>query len=74
MLLVKGDAPMNQKGNEPMVMLHAYISVDLMDWINATAKESNVGKSEFIRLALEYVRNGNFPIVQKTIYKPNSER
>ena len=66
---------MNQKGNEPMIMLHAYISVDLMDWINATAKESNVGKSEFVRLALEYVRDGNFPIVQKTVFKPtNSER
>jgi hypothetical protein len=66
--------PVNQKGNEPMTMLHAYISVDLMDWINTSAKESNVGKSEFVRLALEYIRQGDFPIVQKTIFKPNSER
>lgn len=66
--------PMNQKGNEPMTMLHAYISVDLMNWINTSATESNVGKSEFVRLALEYIRQGDFPIVQKTIFKPNSER
>ena len=61
---------MNQKGNEPMTMLHAYISVDLMQWLNDTADSAQVGKSEFVRLALEYVRASGVTIVQKTIFRP----
>lgn len=63
---------MNQKGNEPMTMLHAYIETDLMQWLNQSAKQANVGKSEFVRLALEYVRMSGVTIVQKTIFHPNS--
>lgn len=61
---------MNQKGNEPMTMLHAYIPVDLMQWLNDTADSAQGGKSEFVRLALEYVRASGVTIVQKTIFHP----
>ena len=66
---------MNQKGNEPMMMIHARIPVALEKWLESTAYAAGVSKSEFIRLALEYIQAGNVCIVQKTIFKPtNSER
>ena len=65
---------MNQRGNEPMTMVHARIPCGLMQWLDDASNQAGVSKSEFIRLALEYVQAGNVEIVQKTIFKPNSER
>lgn len=57
-----------------MTMVHARIPCDLMQWLDDASNQAGVSKSEFIRLALEYVQAGNVSIVQKTIFKPNSER
>lgn len=66
---------MNQRGNEPMTTLHARIPCELMQWLDTESSKTGVSKSEFIRLALEYIQAGNVCIVQKTIFRPSdSER
>ena len=61
---------MNQKGNEPMTLLHIRVPIDLETWVSQTAGQAGVTKSEFVRLALEYIQASGVTIVQKTIFRP----
>ncbi len=61
---------MNQKGNEPMIMLHAYIPAKLKESIDESASRAGVSKSEYIRLALEYVQShSDIVIVHKVTFR-----
>ncbi len=60
---------MNQKGNEPMTMLHAYIPVKLKEQIDASAARAGVNKSEYIRLSLEYIQENRVRVVQKLTFR-----
>lgn len=52
-----------------MTMLHAYIPQKLMEKITISANCAGVNKSEFVRLALEYVQERNIQIVQKMTFR-----
>lgn len=63
---------MNQKGNEPMTMLHARIPVDLMEDLDKLAVKSGVSKSEYIRLSLEYMRDRQIEVIKKVSFRDGS--
>lgn len=60
---------MNQRGNEPMTMLHAYIPVKLKSQIDSSAMQAGVNKSEYIRLCLEYIQENGVKVVQKHTFR-----
>ena len=63
---------MNQRGNEPMPMVHTRLPEELIDWIDSSAKEARVTRSEFIRQALEFLKESKAPI-HRNIFRSDSE-
>lgn len=59
---------MNQKGNEPMMMLHARIPLELMEYIENASSQAGISKSEYIRIALEFVRDSNLQVVKSVSF------
>ncbi len=60
---------MNQLGNSPMTTFHSRIPADLMEWIDSEARKSGITKAEFVRLAMEYVRDSHVVLATKRTYR-----
>ena len=57
---------MNQRGNEPMAILHVRIPCELLERITILAEQSGVTKSEYVRYALDHVMSRGL-IIEKSI-------
>ena len=60
---------MNQKGNEPMTTFHSRIPLELMEWINEESAKAGITKAEFIRLAMEYIRENRVILATKRTFR-----
>ena len=60
---------MNQRGNEPMAILHVRIPCELLERITVLAEQSGISKSEYVRLALEYAQDNELIISKKITYQ-----
>ena len=57
---------MNQRGNEPMAILHVRIPCELLERITVLAEQSDVSKSEYVRHALDHVMSRGL-IIEKSV-------
>ena len=55
-----------------MPMIHTRLPEELIDWIDSSAKEARVTRSEFIRQALECLKESKAPI-HRNIFRSDSE-
>ena len=62
---------MNQKGNEPMTTVGLRIPIDLLEAITETSQACGIPRSEYIRLALEYVHQHGIELAVKKTFKGN---
>ena len=60
---------MNQRGNEPMAVMHVRIPVELMQQIESLANQSGLSKSEYVRMALEHARDNDLKITRQVTYQ-----
>lgn len=60
---------MNQKGNVPMTTTGLRIPVDLLQTVTVKAERAGITRSEYIRLALEYVEENGICLAEKKTFR-----